>query len=350
MSVAPAPGPLTFDWVMTAQAQPDAFERYRALISNLYQVTGVAPADIAGFYSRASGLHLGSALMARVWSVAQTFVRSSEEIRRSGYDHFNIMFDIKGHVSADYDGRAVDSRPGNVRFMDTSREMRTTLTGADGFEMINLVVPRGRMPARLRGLDLHGLTLDADTAGVRMLHRHVLGLFDGADSMNTVEANAALEAVFALVEGALKDAPELRAGQTQAARLTARGAAKAYIDASLADGRLDPGDIAAAVGVSRSVLYRIFDSYGGVAAYVLTRRLDLAFEALVRRRGGAPSIGEIGRAHGFGSDAHFSRAFKARFGMSPREAEERPGGPDGSALSFDDGPGVPAMLNWMDML
>jgi AraC-like DNA-binding protein len=97
------------------------------------------------------------------------------------------------------------------------------------------------------------------------------------------------------------------------------------------------------------MLYRAFDSFGGVAAYITTRRLDRAFEALVARRDRALTIGEIARRHGFTSDAHFSRAFRARFGLSPREVEDMPGGPDGAAISLGAGP-APAALNWMKSL
>lgn len=342
----PNAGPQKFEWLLSVEDQPDAFERYRASISNLYQVTGVSPRDVATFRNRAVGLHLGNSVMVRCWSVAQTFVRTNEEIRRSGYDHFNVMLDISGEVTADYDGRSVSSRPGNIRFMDTSRELRTRLTA---FEMINFVVPRARVPERLLGLDLHGLTLDAELGVTRMLSRHILSLFEEAETLSATEANASLEATFALVAGALGQMPELTPDHALAVQRTVRGAAKAHIDANLSKGRLAPTEIAAAVKVSRSVLYRAFDSYGGVAAYVMTRRLDRCFEALLKRRGRTPAISEIAYAHGFSSDAHFSRAFRARFGMSPREVEDRPGGPDGAALTFDGPPG-PAAIQWMHNL
>jgi|SRR5215217_734756 len=346
MSDVPASGPQKFEWVLSVEDQPDAFERYRASISNLYQVTGVSNHDIANFRNRAVGVHLGTSVMVRCWSLGQTFVRTAEEVRRSGYDHFNLLIDISGDITADYDGRAVNSGPGNVRFMDTSRELRTSLSA---FEMINFVVPREKMPARLRNMDLHGLTLDASLGATRLLHRHVLGLFDDAEFLTPAQAAAGLDATLALVEGALGSVPEMTTDQVVTIHRTVRGAAKEYIDANLHNGPMDPATIAAAVNVSRSVLYRAFDSYGGVAAYVMTRRLDRCFEALVRRRGRSPAISEIAYANGFTSDAHFSRAFRARFGMSPREVEDLPGGPDGSSLSFED-TNAPVALDWMRFL
>lgn len=344
MSLAVSQRPQKFEWLISTDDRPDAFDRYRATLANLYQVTGVSPEDIAAFRTHAIGAHLGTAIMVRYSSVAQTFVRTAAEIQRSGYDHFNILVDISGHVTADYDGKAVNSGPGSVRFMDTSRELRTSLTA---FEMINFVVPRSRVPAKLLAMDLHGVVLDADLGMTRILHQHVLQLFEDADTLSDSEADAAIDATFALIEGALAGRPQVEPEQTQSIHRTVRGAAKTYIDAHLSDQRLAPTQIADTLEISRSVLYRAFDSYGGVAAYVLTRRLDRCFEALIRRKGRSPSISEIAYAHGFSSDTHFSRAFKARFGMNPREAEDRPGGADGSTLVFEDGP---AAISWMDIL
>ncbi len=65
----------------------------------------------------------------------------------------------------------------------------------------------------------------------------------------------------------------------------------------------------------------MFEGAGGVAAYIWSRRLDLAFDAIVRSiaRG---RLADIAYAHGFQSEPHFSRAFRARFGMLPSELRE----------------------------
>lgn len=346
MTIAAPPGPQKFEWLLTAETQPDAYDRYRASLANTYQVTGVSEHDIAHFRNRAVGMHLGAAVIVRCWSVAQTLVRTPREVKRSGHDHINIILDITGQVAADYDGRAVDSRGGCVRFMDLGREINTRMAA---FEMINLVVPRTRIPERFLALDLHGLTLDPDLGATRLLARHLTDLFDHGDSMTAGEATSALEAAFLLIDGALGASPEMNPDQIRTVHRTVRGAAKAHVDANLTLGRLDPANIAAAIGVSRSVLYRAFDSYGGVAAYVMTRRLDRCFEALLTRRGRFPPISQIAYAHGFTSDAHFSRAFRTRFGMSPREVEDRPGGPDAADLRFE-GPAAPAALTWFNTL
>ena len=78
------------------------------------------------------------------------------------------------------------------------------------------------------------------------------------------------------------------------------------------------------MGVSRSALYRVFEQQGGVARYILDRRLTAAHRVLCdadeTRR-----VGEIGAAFGFASDQEFSRAFRNRFGYRPSDIRREAG-------------------------
>nr|WP_253904523.1 AraC family transcriptional regulator [Bordetella trematum] len=103
-----------------------------------------------------------------------------------------------------------------------------------------------------------------------------------------------------------------------------------YIERRLADPGLDPADIATQCAVSRSSLYRLFSSHGGVAGYIQERRLLRAF---ARLSGLQPSttIAMVAHQCGFSSEAHFSRRFRHRFGCSPSELRARAWAGEGGA-------------------
>jgi AraC-like DNA-binding protein len=95
---------------------------------------------------------------------------------------------------------------------------------------------------------------------------------------------------------------------------------KKYIAQHLHDVDLDAECIASSVGVSRAHLYRIFDETGtSLMRYVWWCRLDRAAELLARRSGPAIAIREIAYRCGFENAANFSRTFKKRFGITPKE-------------------------------
>ena len=92
--------------------------------------------------------------------------------------------------------------------------------------------------------------------------------------------------------------------------------ARAAVEARLDDAGFDVGALAEALGVSRSNLYRRLGDCLGQTPQRLIRERRLARAArLLRDRAGR--VGEVAYAVGYRSTAHFSRAFRAQFGMSP---------------------------------
>jgi AraC-like DNA-binding protein len=73
-------------------------------------------------------------------------------------------------------------------------------------------------------------------------------------------------------------------------------------------------------GLSRSQLYRLFEPLGGVVHYVQQRRLLQAFHTLVNPASRRLRVSEVAARVGFASNAHFSRAFRLAFGVSPSDA------------------------------
>ncbi|MDZ5649837.1 helix-turn-helix domain-containing protein [Nitrospirillum sp. BR 11828] len=95
---------------------------------------------------------------------------------------------------------------------------------------------------------------------------------------------------------------------------------RGYVDANLRDPGLNSTQVAAALGISPRYVQMAFASLGTTAtAYILARRLDLAATTLRSRRD-APgtSISDIAYDVGFNDLSHFSRSFRAHFGISPR--------------------------------
>ncbi|MEX2333706.1 MAG: AraC family transcriptional regulator, partial [Pseudohongiella sp.] len=71
---------------------------------------------------------------------------------------------------------------------------------------------------------------------------------------------------------------------------------------------------------SPATLSRVFKRHNGVRAYIQEQRLRMAARRLVSQRDAHLRISDIACECGFSSDAHFSRAFRQRFGLSPSDA------------------------------
>lgn len=202
--------------------------------------------------------------------------------------------------------------PGAICVLDNTQPFRVEHEGG-AFTILNVPRPllsHPRLPA-----DLHGALLRHTLALI--LGDFMLGLRSRLTSLAVREAPAVETAlsdllVSGLVAGA--EAPGAREGDASLLQQTGR-----FIDQKLADA-LTVSDVARAMGVSRSRLYRIFEQVGGVQRFILRRRLHSARVMLLQPSARPMGIAEVAHATGFASATHFSRLFKARFGVSPSRA------------------------------
>jgi acetamidase/formamidase/AraC-like DNA-binding protein len=96
------------------------------------------------------------------------------------------------------------------------------------------------------------------------------------------------------------------------------------IERRLDDSELAPARVAQAEGISERYLQKLFEGVGdNFTRYVRERRLQRAWADLSNPAEAHRSISEIAYRYGFGDSAHFSRTFRHRFGLSPREFRQQ---------------------------
>ncbi len=98
--------------------------------------------------------------------------------------------------------------------------------------------------------------------------------------------------------------------------------ARIVIRQNMAAPEFGPESLARLMAMSRSKLYRLFESMGGVAQFINRERLRDAHRRLVSPRDTLP-IHVIGSEVGFPDHSTFSRSFRREFGCSPTEARQR---------------------------
>ena len=93
----------------------------------------------------------------------------------------------------------------------------------------------------------------------------------------------------------------------------------ASVEARLSQPGLAMRDVAASEGMSQRYLQKLFELHHTTFSdFVRTRRLEKARLALLARDQKAASIAQIAFQCGFSDQGHFSRLFRAAFGVSPR--------------------------------
>lgn len=103
-------------------------------------------------------------------------------------------------------------------------------------------------------------------------------------------------------------------------------AAKHCILEQLADPALSCERVAAQTGISTRHLARLFAMEDTQPhRFILEKRLQRAYQLLSRGEDRGLDIAEIAYRHGFSSQAHFARAFKAYFGRTPSDVRAAAG-------------------------
>ncbi len=99
-----------------------------------------------------------------------------------------------------------------------------------------------------------------------------------------------------------------------------RGRVTEFIDENLGNPELSIDMVTAALKCSKRYIHRAFEGTGTTPErYMWEARLEQCRQDLLSSQKRLWTISEIAFACGFNSSAHFSRAFRSRFGMTPRE-------------------------------
>lgn len=263
---------------------------------------------------------LGDTVIGTTHANGQLFERSHRRIAIDRLDHVLLQVFMEGGGTIPGNGEIV---AGDMLIIDLAQphEMRNT-----DFRNLTLVLPRDVHPDLTAILaPLHDRKLAQTNPVIRLMTQHLVSLWNALPDMNADQATGVVHDSLDLLVGGLgREQFSIDASPGTATELNE--IVRRHIDANLAE-TLSPASIAAACHISRSQLYRLFEADEGVARYVWQRRLARAMRLLIMPRNRNQTILTIACECGFTSEAHFSRAFRARFGIAPgqarREAQEQ---------------------------
>lgn len=243
--------------------------------------------------------------------------RTAHHVRQDGRDDIAIAFLVQGggFVEQGNSGALLSAGDITVHAMDQP----FAIGSCDAYEEIRLQVPRAAFLAQVGNVPAFvGRKLGA-TPLSGLFATYLRSFSETVGGMTEAEAGIALEGVLHLLR-ALADGQGDQ-GDNDLSGDAVRSLALAHIERRLHDPAFGPESLPAALRVSRSRLYAAFTGDEGVAAKIRDARLDRAYRRLRSRTSGT-RIGSVMANCGFTDAAAFSRAFRRRFGMAPRDVLE----------------------------
>jgi len=248
--------------------------------------------------------------------------RLAPRARADGIDHYQILLSRTGLITGDADGVDIVVQPGGLLLLDLARPWRLSCTPSSHVtfvmarDALTSLLPAGGMP---NGLVLQG-------APAALLTQYLTALVESLPYLTVAQAPHLEQATYNMLGACLAPCGAGAGDRLERARpqiaARARGTIQRAVDARLHDPLLSPEAIASVAGLSRSALYRLMQPEGGVAAFVLARRMARARRMLATLE---PSmrIADVAAACGFQCEAQFSHSFRRETGITPSEARRQ---------------------------
>jgi AraC-like DNA-binding protein len=141
-----------------------------------------------------------------------------------------------------------------------------------------------------------------------------------APSLTEDAADCVADSIPHLLAAVLNPLDEARGAVPSALRTAHKLRIRAFVRDNLGDSSLDIERIAEGVGLSPRYIHTLFaDEPTTLMKWLWRERLDCCHRELADHALRGQTIGEIAYRWGFNDLAHFSRAFRERFGCSPRQ-------------------------------
>lgn len=245
-----------------------------------------------------------------------TGTRGESEIACESEPLYMLLYIAEGSEHVVLDRKEMNLRKGHFLLWDLTRPMTFVL--GEGFRILSLALPHERLHALIPEAEhCLGRVNSADRGLNRILADHLVTLEANFGDMLAGEALQTLDSTTALLAVALESGFTGR-DATSSSGLLRR--IRSYALQNLEDPALSPRSLATHHGITPRHLHRLFASVGETPArWIQAQRLERCRRELASSRFGDATITEIALRWGFTESSGFSRAFKRRYGRTPRQ-------------------------------
>lgn len=306
----------------TREVEPaERLAAWRDLVNRVFLPLAVTPLGAEGrsgdFDGSVTGSDWGGLRVWRVKASPMAAVRAARHIASSGCDDYLLALHVSGTAHATQDGRQITLGPGDFALFDSTRPYSVAFLGAGTFEHLIYQVPRASLDARRQIGNATAVRVPAASSAGQLVSPYLRTLARPAQPPGSAPAQAFVDAGLDLAVSALRAAAGFD-GPLDPRRRSLAAELKRYTLAHLGDPGLSPETVARASYTSVRQLHRLFAREGVTfGAFVRAERLRRCRDDLTDPRLSDHAVSEIAARWGFRSAEHFSRAFHARYGITP---------------------------------
>lgn len=317
-SVLTAPAPW---WNLESTAVSDRTDAWQQVLSDCYRDWQVPQHLPTTFRARLQRRDLDGIDWVECLCDPCAGQRTPQQLRHAdGAAFVGVQFVVDGRERFNTTGGQIEVRRGDVVVWTTDQAVDFEVM--ESLHKLTLVIPWSALQQHLpqrRQMPVGG-KLDTRSGAGALLAAHLQALPGSIDTLNAGLRRAASRWTVDLLAAALTPVQSASRRQCDVALLRQ---VQMQVMESLYDNELTPSRIAAAHRMSLRHLHLLFQRAGlTVSGWIQEQRLQRCRDALLDPAYRQHHISEIAYRWGFVSAPHFSRAFRDRFGVSPREMRE----------------------------
>ena len=292
---------------------------WNGLFSARVEAMDFKPARPDAFTAQVAGSDLGPLSIARLSCAKATIERGAAHLATKAPPTYFLMLQILGSGEVSHYGNTVTLAEGDFVLCDSAAPLKIRFPG--DAEALFLKVGAATLKEHLPSPECFcGRALRANeglTATAAAMALNLFGHLEAGLSLHYQDRVARhLLDIVATAYALAFDTPTSRSSIVSGRCATV----KLFIEQHLRDPELTPCSIAVRMKLSSRYLRMIFASENEtVSAYILRRRLEQCARQIADPAWRGHSMTEIAFGWGFNSAPHFTRTFRDRYGMPPRD-------------------------------
>ncbi len=290
----------------------EQFDAWRAWYAAVFDTSPRQPAG-EGFRARTTTWTLDGFGISRVATPPISIARTKALVRHNPVDHWCISFGRRSATTLKVGNDVLEVAPGVPFAFSLAEESYSERSG----DRLQLYLARDDFQAIAPLLDgVRGTALDSSEG--HLLADYMLLLERNIPHLSAGDGPKLARAIQAMVCACVAPSADRLVEAGNVIDLTLMERVRRAVARNLRSPSLNPEKLCREAATSRSQLYRLLEGEGGVAHYILRRRLSESFSLLCDSSNNLP-IGKVAEMLCFADGSSFSRAFRREFGMSPRD-------------------------------
>jgi AraC-like DNA-binding protein len=306
------------DVLSSLQVEGDPLAYWQDVVCDLFVPLSCSNSPDSRFSWQFASESLGDLRLVDMTVTPHLVRHTREHVNRSAEPYFILSQQVSGPGVIVQDSREAVLEPGDMALYDSTRSYELRFAGPMRQRIVR--IPQHLITDKLTNVErLTARPVRAHTPIGSLCSNFITSSFELMGQLGSAGPTVS-NTLTDLLSAALREGnAEARLDDAVSARVLRRRVLQ-YIETNLSDPELDVEQIAQAMRLSSRYIHMLMKDVGSTPANLIwSRRLERCAEALSDPDTAAVPVSQIAYTWGYKDAAHFTRSFKSRYGISPRE-------------------------------